>query len=133
MGKQTLFRPKKVFRVPAITSGNIERGQALTNASEKCCTWFNMILLDELAGTEHSLTTTALTCFHCAIHNSLFSHSLSTGVAFKNFANQCSKRSYAIMTNPDSGDFQHPIHVKNIINIQVDTESKVFFHRPSLR
>ncbi|CAH1789358.1 unnamed protein product [Owenia fusiformis] len=55
------------------------------------------------------------------------------GVTFANFGvNSCGQRDVVISTNPKNPDAQHPIYISNAVLVNVDDDSKVFIHRPSL-
>ncbi|KAF6037344.1 PKHD1L1 [Bugula neritina] len=57
----------------------------------------------------------------------------STDVTFANFGVKCnSKRDYIISTSPSNEDGQHPIETSDINLINVEEDSKLFFHRPNV-
>ena len=58
----------------------------------------------------------------------------TTGVTFAGFGTKCgSRRDYVISTSPGNEDGQHPVQISEVTLDNVDTESKLFFHRPNVR
>jgi len=54
-------------------------------------------------------------------------------VTFANFGVKCNgKRDYIISTSPSNEDGQHPIETSDINLINVEEDSKLFFHRPNV-
>ena len=54
-------------------------------------------------------------------------------VTFENFGVECgSCRDYMISTSPGNEDGQHPVEVTGLTLNNVDEDSKLFFHRPSI-
>ena len=54
-------------------------------------------------------------------------------VTFENFGVKCgSRRDYMISTSPGNEDGQHPVEVTGLTLNNVDEDSKLFFHRPSV-
>ena len=52
---------------------------------------------------------------------------------FENFGVKCgSRRDYMIFTSPGNEDGQHPVEVTGLTLNNVDEDSKLFFHRPSV-
>ena len=55
-----------------------------------------------------------------------------SGVAFKNFGTRGHyEASFAVGTNPQNEDLQHPITVSGIIMEDVERGYEVVYHRPS--
>jgi len=52
---------------------------------------------------------------------------------FRNFKERCGgKRDYIISTSPGNEDGQHPVETTRLTLVDVDEESKLFFHRPNV-
>ena len=54
-------------------------------------------------------------------------------VTFENFGVKCGSRcDYMISTSPGNEDGQHPVEVTRLTLNNVDKDSKLFFHQPSV-
>lgn len=55
-------------------------------------------------------------------------------MTFAKFAQTCgSQRDYILSTSPGNEDGQHPVEVSRVSLIDVDEDSKLFFHRPDVK
>ena len=68
-------------------------------------------------------------------YNALDGKMTANNVTFANFGVHCAdvgSRDFVITTNPANEDGQHPVSFSDIHLFNVDSESKVFIHRPNL-
>ncbi|XP_033757813.1 fibrocystin-L-like [Pecten maximus] len=54
------------------------------------------------------------------------------GNTFAHFKSTCGKNDFAVTTNSNGDDGQHPIQSRNAVLTDVATNNKIFYHRPSV-
>lgn len=65
-------------------------------------------------------------------YNALDGYTLVEDVIFSNFNSMCGYRGYALTSNVNNDDGQHPVTIRRVRFNNVDEASKIWIHRPNL-